>query len=131
MANCSFPTCQSHAEENGYCVRHYIYAAKAKKGEKKKPRQRIPRKSKKLAKKGREYIKIVREMLAGNMYCELKTPDCTGVAEGLHHMKGRGIHLLNKKYLKRACNACNGYVERHPNFALENGHSVSRIQKES
>lgn len=68
-------------------------------------------------------------MLAQSQVCELNTPDCTRIAEGLHHMKGRGVHLLNRKYLKRACNACNGYVERHPQYALDNGLSVSRHKK--
>lgn len=68
-------------------------------------------------------------MLEESNLCELATPDCTGMAEGLHHMKGRGVHLLNRKYLKRACNACNGYVERHPQYALDHGLSVSRHTK--
>lgn len=27
MATCSFPLCQRHAEKNGYCIGHRIYAA--------------------------------------------------------------------------------------------------------
>lgn len=135
MATCNFPTCQRHPEKNGYCVHHQIYApgAKSKKsgdsGEKKKPFRRIARRSKKLASKERQYVKLVREMLAESPYCELSTPDCTGIAQGLHHMKGRGIHLMNRKYLKRACNGCNGYVERHPQYAMDRGLSVSRHKK--
>ena len=133
MATCAFPTCHGHAEKNGYCVRHKIYATKTtdtgSKSEKKKP-TRIRRRAKKHSEKDRAYVQIVREMLAQNPYCELGTPDCTGIAQGLHHMKGRGVHLLNRKFLKRACNGCNGYVERHPAYALERGLSVSRHQKD-
>lgn len=69
-------------------------------------------------------------MLAESPWCELRTPECTKAADGLHHMKGRGIHLLNRKFLKRACNACNGYVERHPQYAMDHGLSVSRHKKD-
>lgn len=130
MATCAFPTCQRHAEKNGYCVRHSIYAQKSAPDQKKKQPTRIRRRSKKLAAKERDYAKIVREMMAESRQCELRTPDCIGTAQGLHHMKGRGVHLLNKKFLKRACNPCNSYVERHPAYALEHGLSVSRIKKE-
>lgn len=139
MSTCSFPLCKRHAEKNGYCIGHRIYAASESKKPaspspekplKKKIRQRVRKKSKKLATREREYKKIVAEMIHESNLCELTTPVCTGVAEGLHHMKGRGIHLLTRKFLKRACNACNGYVERHPAYALENGLSVSRHTKE-
>jgi hypothetical protein len=46
-------------------------------------------------------------------------------------MKRRGVNLLNRKYLKRSCNACNGYVEKHPLYAIENGLSVSVHKKET
>lgn len=78
----------------------------------------------------KEYKQIVTEMLAIDIKCELHTPECTGTAQGLHHMKKRGSNLLNRKYLKRACNACNGYVERHPQYAIEKGLSVSKFTKE-
>lgn len=136
MANCKFPGCPRHPEKNGYCVGHRIYApgAAPKKPagpgpDQKKKFPRIARRAKKHAASDREYVKLVREMLAENPYCELVTPECTGIAQGLHHMKGRGVHLLTRKFLKRACNACNGYVERHPAYALEKGLSVSRHTK--
>lgn len=131
MATCKFPTCQRHAEKNGYCVRHKIYAATTTTADpKKKPQKRIRRRSVKLASKEREYVKIIRQMLAESPYCELQTSDCTGVAEGGHHMKGRGVNLLVRKWIKRACNACNRYVETHPHYALANGLSVSRHARE-
>lgn len=135
MATCAFPACQRHAEKNGYCIGHRIYAPGAKPKDKAFPEKKQPKpinkKSAKLADREKEYKQIVREMLAISNRCELATPDCTGTAQGLHHMKGRGANLLVRKFLKRACNACNGYVERHPAYALEHGLSVSRHQKEA
>jgi hypothetical protein len=29
MANCKFPNCSRHAEKNGYCVGHRIFAPKS------------------------------------------------------------------------------------------------------
>lgn len=74
----------------------------------------------------KEYKKIVKEMLSENSRCELKTPVCTGIAQGLHHQKKRGMNLLNKKFLKRSCNPCNLYVEEHPDYAMEHGLSISK-----
>lgn len=65
-------------------------------------------------------------MLAENPKCEILTAQCTGTAQGLHHKKGRGVHLLNKKFLIRACNACHRVLEDDPQFAIDNGFSVSR-----
>lgn len=129
---CKFPTCQRHAEKNGYCVGHSIYAPGAtshvsKPVEKKSnPRPPIKNKSTKLGKAEREYKKIVVRKLAENPLCEMTTPACTRIAEGLHHMKGRGANLLDEKYLLRSCNACNLYVELHPLWAIEKGLSISK-----
>lgn len=68
-------------------------------------------------------------MLAASPYCEINSPNCTRAAQGLQHMKGRGVNLLNRKFLKRACNACNTYCEEHPQWALDHGHAVSRLNK--
>lgn len=121
MSECLFPLCTRHAEENGFCFHHRQYSAYAGELKNKAP---IDKKSDKLTKQEREYKKIVKEMLATDDRCELKTPVCTGKAEGLHHMKRRGINLLNRKYLKRACNACNSWCEKNPKQALELGMSV-------
>lgn len=85
----------------------------------------VPMKSAKMKIDDPQYKKLVREMLAADDRCELLTPNCTGKAEGLHHQKRRGALLLVKKYLKRSCNACNGWVEKHPLEALKQGLSVS------
>lgn len=124
---CQFPLCTRHAEANGFCLFHRQYSAYA--GEL-KDKTTIEKKSDKQEKLDREYKKIVKEMLAVDDRCELGTPVCTKIATGLHHMKRRGVNLLNRKYLKRACNACNGWVEKNPKQALELGMSVLVHKKE-
>lgn len=93
--------------------------------EEKKKAKPIAKRSVKLSAKDREYKKIVKEMLEEDNRCELKTPNCIHIATGLHHKKRRGINLLNRKYLLRSCDPCNGFVEQHPQYALDNGLSVS------
>lgn len=111
---CKFPLCKLPAVGE-YCTNHAkIYG-------KKPPNKR--------AQKDREYRKIVREMLSENPFCEMRTPVCTNLAQGLHHMKKRGDNYLNKEYLKRSCNPCNLYVEEHPLYALEKGLSLRRHSK--
>jgi len=78
----------------------------------------------------REYKKIVKGKLKENPLCEIKSPECTGKAQGLNHKQKRSPKNLTKlSNLENACNACNGYVERHPKWAKENGHSKSRFSK--
>lgn len=77
-----------------------------------------------------EYSKIKDEMLEESSVCEMKTPVCTGVATGLQHKKRRGKHLLDKKYLLRSCDACNGWAEEHPLEAIAMGIAVKVHTKE-
>lgn len=59
--------------------------------------------------------------------CAINSPVCTKRTQGVHHVKGRGKYLLDKKYWKPACNPCNHYVEVHHQWALDNGHKESRL----
>ena len=92
----------------------------------KKPLKSIPKKSTKMKVDLKEYNKIKKEMLAEDDRCELNTPVCLGQATGLHHVKRRGINMLNRKYLKRACDPCNGYLEQFPLYAIEKELSISK-----
>jgi hypothetical protein len=76
------------------------------------------------------YKKIVKEMLALKPNCRIKSPVCTGKAQGLDHLQKRSP----KNYLKRsnlipACNACQLYKEEHPEWSNKNGTSISRFKK--
>lgn len=125
MAKCEFPNCVMTAQANGFCVGHASFAAfKSVKVPKKKEKKSDTRKDEE-----KEYKKIVKEMFASSVLCELKVPGvCTKMAEGLHHQAKRGANYLNKKYLKRACNACNRWAEDHPKEAIELGISVSKFE---
>lgn len=54
MANCAFPNCNRHAEKNGYCVGHRIYAKGASGSDAKKddPKTTHPGGVKKKSSKG-------------------------------------------------------------------------------
>lgn len=82
----------------------------------------IAKKSDKRKIEERAYKKIVAEMFLVSGECEMKTPVCTRKAQGLHHKKKRaGKNYLDKTHLMRACNACNLWVELHPNEAKKMG----------
>lgn len=95
----------------------------------KKVRTVIAKKSAKRKTEDKEYKKIVKEMMAESDRCELSTPVCIIKAQGLHHMKKRGKNLLNKEFLKRACNPCNLFLEENPLYAIEKGLSLSKFTK--
>lgn len=124
--SCSFPNCSRHPQSNGYCVGHQAFASFKQ--------VKVPKGLNKVADKrkeeDKEYKKIVAQMASTGKKCEIKSPVCTKVMEGLHHMKKRGKHYLDRKFLKRSCNPCNRYLEEHPDWAMENGHSVSKFKKE-
>lgn len=109
---CKHPTC-----ENGICRRP--------KKEKKKP-QLIPKVSKKQASLNRKYSALTKKGIDEVIMCEMRSPVCTGKAQGKQHIKGRGIHLLNKEKLIDACNSCNLYAEINPEWARENGFAEKR-----
>jgi hypothetical protein len=122
MAKCNWVTCNEEATQGVHCFHHYrqwgltaSYGSIKEVIEKPKP-QPIAKKSVKAAKNDKEYKKLVKLMLAENDKCEMKVPGvCTGKAQGLHHKRKRGKHTLkDKKNLLRACNACNGWVEKFP-----------------
>jgi hypothetical protein len=74
---------------------------------------------------------LYRSFLAGYDECEIKSPNCTGQVETVHHTKGRGINVVFlQKYWKRSCNACNFYIENKDQWAKDNGHKVSRHNNE-
>lgn len=127
LTKCNFPACIRHPLSNGMCVGHQVYAAfKVVKVPK-----RIEPKSDTRKEEDKEYKQIVKEMFASGKDCQLRVPGvCENIAQGLHHMKKRGANYLNKKYLKRACNACNRWAEKHPKEAIENGVSISKFNPE-
>jgi len=92
----------------------------------------IKKYSDKRKEKQKEYVKLVKEMLKESDRCEMKTPVCTGKAQGLQHKEKRSEkNLCDRKNLLRSCNPCNMYVEQYPLYALEHGLSISKHIKKS
>lgn len=62
--------------------------------------------------------------------CELKSPECTGKAQGWdHQQKSSPANRMVRSNLKRSCNACNLYKELHKDWAVANGLHISRFKK--
>jgi hypothetical protein len=99
-----------------------------KEEKKKKP---ISIKSVKRMAEERLYKKQLKEILAENPNCEIKSPGCTKVATGLHHLQKRSPKNYRKREnLIRACNNCNLFVENNPNDPISKKVTISRFKKE-
>lgn len=49
----------------------------------------------------------------------------------VHHKRGRvGTLLTDKRYFLAVCTICHRYLEDHPEFAVSNGWSLSRLKKD-
>lgn len=59
------------------------------------------------------------ECLIGPLLAETGWGGCSGGVEGLHERRKRsaGGSLVNPENLIPACNACNGFIEDHPEVA--------------
>lgn len=83
--------------------------------------------SKKRAAQYRLYYPLAKKFREENPECAIKSPECTGRTECVHHVRGKeGEQLLVVKDFLPSCNACNGYVERHDAWARERGFKKSR-----
>lgn len=83
--------------------------------------------SKKRQKANREYAEKSRPYWVGKQ-CLIKAPGCSGMAQGIHHKKGKSSIelLLDERYWMPACNHCNTWVEVHDKQAREMGIKISR-----
>lgn len=79
----------------------------------------------KLSEKGKaadkEYKKLIKLKLKNSPPCQMKTPACTGKAQGGHHKKRRGKNLMNEAKLVLSCNSCNNWVENNHTQAKNMG----------
>lgn len=113
----------------------YLLARRAKmfgspQPEIKKVRTVIAKKSAKRKTEDKEYKKIVKEMMAVSDKCELNVEGvCVKRASGLHHKARRGKNYLNKEFLMRACDPCNGWIESFPLEAMKRGFLISKFVK--
>lgn len=82
------------------------------------------------AKINREYSAKSRPVWKGKD-CGIKSKDCTGKAQGIHHLAGKATIelLLDENNWVPACNACNLWCETHHADAVEKGFKKSRLNK--
>lgn len=156
---CKFPLCHRHAEANGYCIGHRIYANSGGSKEiqvdvtqvqKKKPdvgikksgkkvanrktnavkKKRIKQVGKKMAAVKRKLKKAYPPYLEKHPVCAIQLPGCTGVATCVNHTQGRGENeILNEATWEPSCSHCNGKIEQEHGWAEEHGHKKPRHQK--
>lgn len=117
---CAVDGCDHRVWGKGYCARHQHLRTD------KKPKKRKPY-SDKRQQLNRLYDAEARQYRKEYPECAINSPNCTGKTQGVHHVKGRGKHLMDKQFWKPACNPCNVYVEDHHEWAVENGHKKSRL----
>lgn len=122
---CEFPNCKSNAVDTKYCIGHAKMMGATKPAAGPKP---IPQKSEKRKKEDKEYAAINKKKLAGDAPCKVRSPVCTGKAQGQHHKQKRSPgNLTDEKNLIDCCNPCNGYIEQHPKWAKANGFTISKF----
>lgn len=86
--------------------------------------------SDKRAKVNREYYNKSRPYWKGNP-CAIRAKDCTGAAQGIHHLAGKDTIelLMDESNWVPACNACNLWCETHHAKAVKKGFKRSRLNK--
>jgi len=133
--DCKFPICSFTAEKNGYCARHKFMAEGSPAVATTKPTTAAAKPQKPIAKKSAKMKsddKILAELkkLETNRTCELKSPVCNGKFECWdHQQKSTPKNRTVRSNLKRSCGPCNGYKEQNPEWAIANGHHVSKFKK--
>ena len=91
----------------------------------KKPIRKVSAKQKKT---NAELSNIVAELKLINPACQLKTPVCTGYAQGSDHIVKRSPkNVTDKNNIVLACNACNSWKEANSKKAKEMGISKSKF----
>lgn len=90
--------------------------------------QPIKKKSENKKQIDRELKKMYPVFLAEKRFiCEIQSPDCTGTATVVHHMKGRvGEQVFIIEDWMACCSRCNGYVEEHDAWAREKGFKLNQ-----
>lgn len=95
-----------------------------------KPYKKSNKVSSKMTAVKQELKKLYTIFLAKRTRCEIKSPECTGAATCVHHVRGRGKNeILDQGTWMASCERCNGYVEQHHLWAAKNGFKQSRHKK--
>jgi predicted phosphoadenosine phosphosulfate sulfurtransferase len=113
---CKIPGC---INEGRYCRIHPA-------GSFKKPKPIAPRSKKMEEVMRKEYRPQVKEMIKEKTLCAVKSPVCTKIAQGFHHLQGReGKNLTGEKKIP-CCNMCNQFIEKNDAWARANGFKLSK-----
>ncbi|KGE14587.1 hypothetical protein DI53_1616 [Sphingobacterium deserti] len=84
--------------------------------------------SKKRAAQNVLYLKKRRIFMEQNNTCKARLSGCTYWSTDVHHPQGRmGGLLTDESKFIALCRNCHNFIEENPNFAKENGFSISRI----
>lgn len=90
---------------------------------------RIQAQSKKRKSEDKVYLKKKKEYLTAHIRCEVKW--CNRVSEDLHHVKGRtGKLLYDERYFLAVCREHHRKIEDFPDWAIQNGYSLKRLNVE-
>lgn len=122
---CLFPLCTVHAESNGYCFHHAIYANSVAV---KMPKP-VKKESSSMKEVKKELKKLYPLFLAKHPLCNIKSPVCTRVATCINHTKGRGCNVLNVEDFESSCTACNLFIEENHEWARIRNHKKPRHNK--
>lgn len=143
---CKISDCKGVAKTRGYCQYHYWKSIREKskkigctikKGQYISKSQ-VNKISKKYSEGLKLYKKARQEYLELHRCCEAKLTGClapTIVCDikllQIHHKIGRqGEKLYDSKYFMTVCQSCHNYLTENPEFAIENGFSISRLKKQ-
>ena len=126
MSSCVFYRCERIAEHAGYCFLHKQYSSVPAPA---KVKVAIAKVSEKRKVVNREYDNIKKEILGADNLCKIKSPACTGIAQGLNHtVKRSPSNLTKRSNLVASCNPCNNFLESNSKWALTNGHTISKFR---
>ena len=124
---CDYPTCSRIIERGRHC---FLHAKDFEPPKEKKKQGGIAKVSDKRKEINKEYKKIKEDIISKDDRCKIKSPDCTGKAQGLNHSQKRSpSNLTALNNLVACCNPCNLYLETHSKWAMANGHTISRFKK--
>ena len=126
MAECLFPGCKRHPQNNNYCIGHRDFASGVS--------VKVPKELNKVSEKRKNINQALKtiypSVLAKHPKCEVKSPECTKIATVIHHTKGRGPNeILDQSTWMASCERCNGWVEENHAKAEEMGVKKSRHKK--
>ena len=125
---CDFPLCKYPAlSTSDFCFSHNRHFGTPKPAKKIKP---IAPLSKKRVKMQVEYRKIVKAAIEKDNRCTVKSPVCSGFAQGFNHLQKRSpANIILNENLELSCNPCNLFIEENTEWAKVNGHLISRFKK--